>query len=115
MAMSEIDSFVVKFKNLWHSGRNATLTIKSKAGKAEVTLQAELGDAPHPPAQLPNHHRVSRNGPARQRRRQRRAALGEAAIAGKATEVLDEKADVAEEKRKLGRLKILHLEKLLKQ
>ena len=84
-------------------------------GKVEVTLQAELGDASHLPAQLPNHHRVSQNGPARQRRRQRRAALGEAAIAGKATEVLDEKADVAEEKRKLGRMKILHLEKLWKQ
>jgi hypothetical protein len=89
--MSEIDSFVVKFKNLWHSGRIATLTINSEAGKAKVTLQAKLGDAPPPPAQLPHHYCVSRNRPAQERRRHRRAELREADIAAKATEALKEK------------------------
>ena len=69
----EIDSFVQKFKNLWHAGRNASLCIKSVAGKAQVDLSVELGEAPRPPA----HHFRSRNGPARQRRRERRAASRE--------------------------------------
>ena len=34
-----MDSFIIKFKNLWKSGRNANLTIKSNAGKAEVFLR----------------------------------------------------------------------------
>ena len=45
MARTEIDSFIVKFQSLLLSGRNATLEIKSNAGKAEVTLHVELGDA----------------------------------------------------------------------
>ena len=73
----EIDSFVMKFKNLWKSGRNANLTIKSNAGKAEVVLIVEL-DEPIHQTQHP-HHQSSRNGPAWQRRHERRAAAREAA------------------------------------
>ena len=73
----EIDSFIAKFKSLLLSGRNATLQIKSHAGKAEVNLCVELGDVSHPPAQHP-HHQWPRNGPSRQRRRLRRAAEREA-------------------------------------
>ena len=69
MAESEIDSFYRKFKNLLHSERDATLTIKSVVGKAVVTLSLDLGHflsaGPHPP------HRP-RDGPSRQRRRARR-------------------------------------------
>ena len=65
MALLEIDSFYVKFKNLLLSGRNASLTIKSNDG--------ELDSVHLKPAQEYNHyHRGSRNGPARQRRRLRR-------------------------------------------
>ena len=64
--MTEIDSFIGKFKHLWYSG---SLLINSEAGKAKVTLSVELGDAPHPPA---HSQQRSRNGPARQRRRVRR-------------------------------------------
>ena len=46
MAHLEIDSFVLKFKNLLQCGKTATLTIKSDVGRAQVTLSAELGDAP---------------------------------------------------------------------
>ena len=70
MARVEIDSFVLKFKNLLLSGRNATLVIKSTAGKAEVSLNVELGDVP---PHLPGQHQQSRDGPSRQRRRLRRA------------------------------------------
>ena len=69
----EIDSFVQKFKNLWHAGRNASLCIKSVGGKAHVDLSVELGEASRTAA----HHFRSRNGPARQRRRDRRAAARE--------------------------------------
>ena len=72
MARAEIDSFILKFKNLLLSGRNATLLIKSNAGKAEVNLSVELGEIPPPPDQ--QHFQRSRNGPSRQRRRLRRAA-----------------------------------------
>jgi hypothetical protein len=75
MAMSEIDSFIWKFKNLLRSGKNAHLDIKCEAGKAIVSLTAEV-DVDHP--QHP-HHVQSRNGPSRQRRREKRAALREAA------------------------------------
>ena len=71
--MSEIDSFIIQFKNLMLSGQNASLKIESKAGKAESTLHVEFG-VPHPPAQLGHfHHSVSRDGPAQQRRQHRRA------------------------------------------
>ena len=85
MARTEIDSFIVKFKSLLLSGRNATLEIKSNAGKAEVNLRVELGDVSCPPAQHP-HHLRPRNGPAKQRRRMRRAAEREVQEAAQATE-----------------------------
>ena len=60
---------------------NAKLEIKSEAGKAVVTLTAEVDVHPQ--------HRVqSRNGPSRQRRREKRAAEREA------VEVVEEKPAV---------------------
>ena len=47
MALAEIDSFVLKFKNLLLAGINANMTIKSQAGKAFLTLAAEV-DVPGP-------------------------------------------------------------------
>ena len=75
MAFHEIDSFVHKFKTLCQGGRNANLTLSSKAGKAVVTLTAEVDVHP------PHPHVQSRNGPSCQRRRERRAAEREAAAA----------------------------------
>ena len=43
MALLEIDSFVLKFKNLLHLEKDASLTKKSEAGRAVVTLSVELG------------------------------------------------------------------------
>ena len=83
MAVSEIDSFVCKFKYLWHAGFDATLKVDTNAGKAWVTLQAGLGrPSSHPPFLLPNQqlgHVVRRSGPARQRRREKREATRRAA------------------------------------
>ena len=87
MAMPEIDSFIWKFKKLLHSGMNAKLEIKSEAGKAVVTLTAEVDVHPQ--------HRVqSRNGPSRQRRREKRAAEREAAANEEAVQVVEEKPAV---------------------
>ena len=94
MARAEIDSFILKFKNLLLSGRNATLVLKSNAGNAEVSLNVDLGQVPPPPAQ-PVHHR-SRDGPSRQRRRLRRAQA-RANEAEEVTEVIDAQVQTAEE------------------
>jgi hypothetical protein len=88
MANQELNSFILKFKNLWRAGKNANLTIKSIAGKAHVSLNVELDDNP---ADLDQHQHGngngSRNGPARQRRRLRRAAARQAE---KATDAVNE-------------------------
>ena len=52
---SEIDSFIFKFRNLTHSGRDANLTFVSKAGKVSVKLDVDLGSFPVPP----RYHRQS--------------------------------------------------------
>ena len=49
-----------------HSEKDATLTIKSEAGVAFVTLSLDLGHVLAPPLQRP------RNGPSRQRRHAKR-------------------------------------------
>ena len=74
MAMSQLDSFIWKFKQLLHSGMNAQLELKSEAGKAIVKLTAEIENIP----------KQSRNGPAQQRRRERRAAARAAVAAEQA-------------------------------
>ena len=70
--MSKIDSFISEFKKLLHSGKDAQLEIKPAAGKAVVTLTAEVDGIPPPLVR-------SRNGPARQHRRERQAADRESA------------------------------------
>ena len=70
--MSEVDNFIRKFKNLLLAGKQANLTIKSETGKVTVTLTVE--------EELLNVVPIrSRNGPSRQRRRARRAAVQAAA------------------------------------
>ena len=71
MAHSELDSFFFKFKNLRYAEKDVTLTFKSEAGRALVTLSLDLGHVHSGHAQPPGGHR---NGPARQRRRDKRAA-----------------------------------------
>ena len=66
----ELDSFYVKFKTLLHAGKDATLSMKSDAGKAIVTLSLDLGQFSLPDQYPPR----PRDGPARRQRRERRAA-----------------------------------------
>jgi hypothetical protein len=42
MALSDLDYFCFKFKNLLFAQKNATLTLKSEAGIAQVTLCVDL-------------------------------------------------------------------------
>ena len=46
MAYSELDSFVQKFKSLWHAGLKATLNVEAENGEASVKLNACLGYIP---------------------------------------------------------------------
>ena len=69
---SELDSFVLKLKHLWHSGVNAHLDVHTHAGQAWVHLHVQLGQAPGPlhPVFPP---RRKKHSPSRERRRARRA------------------------------------------
>ena len=81
MSLSEFDSFVGKFKFLWHAGYDATLKVETTAGKASITLQAVLGFCPFPfpPPQLIPRHVPRPSGPSQRRRRERREAARKAA------------------------------------
>ena len=73
MAQRELDSFYVKFKNLLREEKDATLTLKSEAGRAFVTLSLDLGHVFSGQDLFPRSG-GPRNGPARIRRREKRAA-----------------------------------------
>ena len=74
---TELDTFIYKFKHLWKVGLDAHLDIECCAGQAWVGLRVRLGQEP---GHLHHHHFISpqpkrtRDGPARQRRREKRAA-----------------------------------------
>jgi vacuolar-type H+-ATPase subunit F/Vma7 len=97
MTSNEIDSFVKKYKGLCQAGRSASLNFSSNAGKVSVILRVDLGvleELHGPHGHLPPN--LSRNGPARQRRRERRAAArsanaeeAEAALSAEEQEVLE--------------------------
>ena len=84
MSVSELDTFYFKFKNLLLAEKNATLSLKSDAGRAQVTLSVDLGHLLLEPG--PQHVHQVRNSPSRQRRRERRAAARRQAEAEKALE-----------------------------
>jgi ferredoxin-like protein FixX len=96
MVQWELDSFYFKFKNLLRAEKDATLTFKSEAGRAFVTLSLDLGHVLSEQDQLPpSGHR---NGPARQRRREKRAAARIENLSAENVEVKDkESAEEVEE------------------
>ena len=74
MALTELNSFIFKFNQLWHSGISAHLDIDTHAGEAWVGLRVHLGHAPPQEAfYSQSNFPRSRDGPSRQRRRARRA------------------------------------------
>ena len=46
MHVSEVDTFIEKFKHLWQSGLDAHLDLETHAGQAWVGLRLRLGHAP---------------------------------------------------------------------
>jgi hypothetical protein len=94
---SEIDSFIFKFRNLTHSGRDANLTFVSKAGKVSVKLDVDLGSFPVPPRY---HHQPSpqiprtRNGASYQRRLLKRAEARIKAAEEASKEISVEEAEI---------------------
>jgi hypothetical protein len=95
MALSEIDSFFFKFKHLLIAEKDATLTLKSVAGRAQVTLSVDLGHLHSRPGH-PHHH--ASNGTSRSRRQERRAAARKQAAeeAEKSPENVDEVSEPVE-------------------
>ena len=97
MNIAVIDTFIDKFKYLWQSGLDAHLFVDTKAGQAWCRLDVRLGHAPGPlHQQLHPQPGPRRDGPARRRRRERRALARAALAAGKADSrpsQLAEKAD----------------------
>ena len=76
MLITEIDTFVRKFHQLWNAGLNAHLDLDCRDGAAYVGLRLELG---HPPGPLchqvsPFHHHRRNFSPSYLRRRARRSA-----------------------------------------
>ena len=68
--MDELNSFIIKFKQLWRSGQDAHLDMECHAGQAWVGICVQLGHGPE--LQIPK--RGNKNTPSRQRRCARRAA-----------------------------------------
>ena len=77
---NEIESFVLKFKNLCHAGLKATLTLEAENGEAFVSLKAGIGclHPPFPPPHSPGYPSQPRS-PSYYRRQERRKATTAAA------------------------------------
>jgi hypothetical protein len=99
MFVTELDTFVRKFHQLWNDGLTAHLDLDTHAGKAWVGLRVQLGHVPGPPHQhvQPFPHQDNRKGecPSRQRRRARRTAEKDAKITN--TEAAVEAVEVGKE------------------
>ena len=76
MFITELDTFVRKFHQLWNDGLTAHLDLDTHAGNAWVGLRVQLGQVPGPPHQQvqPSPQQVHRKfeSLSRQRRRARR-------------------------------------------
>ena len=99
--MTEVETFVKKFHQLWNDGVTAHLDLDTRGGEAWVGLRVHLGGHVPGPLHRPVHpfqQQVPRKeSPARQRRHARRAAARQAhaeratdAGAAEATEVVQE-------------------------
>ena len=79
MYVTELDSFVQKFHQLWKDGVTAHLDLNAHAGTAWVGLRVQLGQVPGPVHPQGQRHQQQRRGPAYQRRQERRQAARAAA------------------------------------
>ena len=72
MAVTELESFISKFKSLWNDGHQAKLTVNSRNGKAWINLEVGLECPRHRRHEAANQGQGHDN--ARKRRKERRAA-----------------------------------------
>ena len=82
MFVTELDSFVHKFHQLWNAGYNAHLDLDTHAGYAWVGIRVQLGQVPGPlHHQVPPFSNIQKKteSSSRQRRHARRAAERKAA------------------------------------
>jgi hypothetical protein len=91
MGQDELDSFFIKFKNLLKAEKAATLSLKSEAGIAFVSLSLDLDHVLSDQGRVPPG---PRNGPARIRRREKRAAAREKRAAEEANKQVESTANV---------------------
>ena len=79
MTITELDTFIRKFNQLWQAGLTAHLDLDTHAGSAWVGLRVQLGHvAPGPLHQVHQQHQAFRRvSPSRERRRARRLAARE--------------------------------------
>ena len=71
MLMTELDTFITKFHQLWRAGHTAHLDLDTHAGEAWVGLRVQLGPAPGPEHKHSSSPPQPR-GPAYHRRQKRR-------------------------------------------
>ena len=78
MSVTELDTFIQKFYQLWNAGQTADLDVDTHAVKAWVGLRVQLGHTPgplhHQPHPLFVQPQKKTLSPSRERRRARRAA-----------------------------------------
>ena len=79
MLVTELETFVQKFHQLWSAGHSAHLDLETHNGRAWVGLRVQLGHAPGILHQQPHPQPFQKaykkkDSPSRQRRRTRRAA-----------------------------------------
>ena len=86
MFVTELDSFVQKFHQLWKAGVTAHLDLDAHAGTAWVGLRVQLGQVPGPVHHQDHQPHPQRRGPAYQRRQERHQAA-RAATEVTATEI----------------------------
>ena len=94
---TELDSFILKFRQLCQAGPDAHLAVDSHARKVRVHLHVPLGQALGPSQEeQPTKIRKNRNGPSRQRRRARRKAVRLEATTENDTEQVQTEVIIAE-------------------
>ena len=98
MLLTELDTFVHKFQQLWNAGYDAHLDLDTHAGLAWVCLRVQLGHVPGP-----LHHHVpppfytnwrKTESPSRQRRRARRTAERQQQVAAEKAPVTEAAKDI---------------------
>ena len=98
MFVTELDSFVYKFHQLWSAGHSAHLDLDTHAGRAWVGLRVQLGHhAPLHPYHLPNNfpqYSHKKDSPSRQRRRAKRAAAAQQPNAAEEASEMDKEVTV---------------------